>query len=490
MGTEIFNIPEEFISRHSSREEELPQYRGKFMRDRDRVMYCTAFRRLAGKTQIFTIGNDDHKKNRLTHSLEVAQISRTIAKALHLNEDLAEAIALAHDFGHTPFGHAGETILNEIMVPNSEHIKNSPYYKTSVTKIKQTLSREGLSECGGINFDSMFGFKHNIQSLRVAAILEDSYRGNSGENIGLDLTNYTLWGMMNHSKLRYSPEDVYPNFQNQFSSHIKIPNSSAEAWSFEAYIVKIADDIAQWHHDLEDAIRGDVLPIKRICETVNESLNERLKDSELDILNSIKDVPLIDRKCIADISHIVVNALVTDLVETSTDNMEKIEKKLKNNFPNLDDKALAKKLYADYDNCDIKDDCGKMVNKSDIITFSEKINGKIFEKTIKKSVHHSKEVERMNEKGKYILRKLFEAYYAHPQQLPDGPILHFMVDIGEYKTIEEARQAGLGDVRTKFDEKMKNPKLIVRSVLLRRVCDHIASMTDRYAMEEYRHLYG
>ena len=102
----------------------------------------------------------------------------------------------------------------------------------------------------------------------------------------------------------------------------------------------------------------------------------------------------------------------------------------------------------------------------------------------------SKEVERMNEKGKYILRKLFEAYYAHPQQLPDGPILHFMVDIGEYKTIEEARQAGLGDVRTKFDEKMKNPKLIVRSVLLRRVCDHIASMTDRYAMEEYRHLYG
>lgn len=107
-------------------------YRTPFMRDRDRVLYCTAFRRLAGKTQIYTIGNDDHRRNRLTHTLEVAQIARTIACALQLDCDLAEAIALAHDLGHTPFGHAGEEILHKIMSPSSEYIPRSPLYKKTM----------------------------------------------------------------------------------------------------------------------------------------------------------------------------------------------------------------------------------------------------------------------------------------------------------------------------------------------------------------------
>lgn len=98
----------------------LPDYRTVFIRDRDRTLYCTAFRRLAGKTQIYTIGSDDHKQNRLTHSLEVAQVARTIARALGLNEYLVESIALGHDLGHTPFGHAGEQMLNNIMIPNDD----------------------------------------------------------------------------------------------------------------------------------------------------------------------------------------------------------------------------------------------------------------------------------------------------------------------------------------------------------------------------------
>lgn len=109
----ILKIPEEFINRHFNDDTDLPDYRTIFMRDRDRVMYCTAFKRLAGKTQIYTIGSDDHKKNRLTHSMEVAQIARTIALALDLDEALTEAIALGHDFGHTPFGHAGEQMLHK-----------------------------------------------------------------------------------------------------------------------------------------------------------------------------------------------------------------------------------------------------------------------------------------------------------------------------------------------------------------------------------------
>ena len=98
----------------------------------------------------------------------------------------------------------------------------------------------------------------------------------------------------------------------------------------------------------------------------------------------------------------------------------------------------------------------------------------------------------MNEKGKYIIRKLFEAYYAHPQQLPDGPILHFLVDMGsdKYRNIDDAKEAGIGEARVEFDKIIKNPNVYVECMLMRRICDHIASMTDHYAIEEYNNLYG
>ena len=123
-GHRFFSVPNHLIDRHYDGGDTLPEYRTEFMRDRDRLMYATAFRRLSGKTQIYTVGSDDHRKNRLTHTLEVAQIARTIASALDLDPDLAEAIALGHDFGHTPFGHAGERMLHDIMIPNSNYVKN------------------------------------------------------------------------------------------------------------------------------------------------------------------------------------------------------------------------------------------------------------------------------------------------------------------------------------------------------------------------------
>ena len=217
MNRELFRIPKEFISRYSILGEDLPKYRTEFMRDRDRVMYCTAFKRLAGKTQIYTIGSDDHRKNRLTHSLEVAQIARTISRALGLNEELTEAIALGHDLGHTPFGHAGERMLHTIMCPKSDVVKDSPFFGKEADTLKRELERESASIPEVISYETMFGFKHNIQSVRVAVVLEDSYRGGKGENIGLNLTNYTLWGMMNHSKRLYEEREIYPNFQNQFA---------------------------------------------------------------------------------------------------------------------------------------------------------------------------------------------------------------------------------------------------------------------------------
>ena len=152
--------PQQFIKRGKNVAGFTTDYRTDFMRDRDRILYSRAFRRLAGKTQIYTIGGDDHQKNRLTHTLEVSQIARTISKALNLDCDLTEAIALGHDLGHAPFGHAGEKILHEIMSPGSTiSIPDSP-----MKKVRRPMKKRDY-----------YGFKHNVQSVRVVATIEDNY---------------------------------------------------------------------------------------------------------------------------------------------------------------------------------------------------------------------------------------------------------------------------------------------------------------------------
>ena len=425
-----------------------------------------------------------HKRNRLTHSLEVAQIARTLSFALGFDCDLAEAIALGHDLGHTPFGHAGEQMLNEIMTPRSQYVKGSPFYMTDYASLKKMLEREKSGKAKLDQIDSWFGFKHNIQSVRVAAVLEDNYRGIKGENIGLNLNNYTLWGMMNHSALKYSNDDRLLNYQKAFETIVSVSGSNNEAWSFEAYIVRISDDIAQWHHDLEDAIRGHALPISTICDMIKQALEGDLTEEDIQCLNRIKRAELVSKKSLAELSHIVVNTLINDVYTNSKDNLEKLTENLHAIFPNKNEEDIAQSLFGDYSALDLHADPATVIN------FSSKIKKECFKSIIKDSVHHSREVSRMNEKGKYIIRKMFEAYYAHPQQLPDGPVLHFMVEIGRYKSIEDARSKGIGSVRTQFEEVLKNPILSYKSLLMRRICDHIASMTDRYAIEEYNNLYG
>lgn len=484
MEKTLFSIPEEIITRRDTGNDSLPEYRTQFMRDRDRIMYCTAFRRLAGKTQVYTIGNDDHKKNRLTHSLEVAQISKTIAHALHLDEDLAEAIALGHDLGHTPFGHAGEEMLHEIMIPMSKYIKGSPFYLTPIKEIEHEIENQ---TCPNVqidySLDNTLGFKHNIQSIRVSSVLEDNYRDSKGNNIGLNISNYTLWGMVNHSKLTYkgSRYDIQPNFQKVFSKWLLQKNRDVDAWSFEAYIVRIADDIAQWHHDLEDALRGNAVSIEKICETIINALHDKLGANEIEALNKIK---VADRKSIAIISHIVINTLINDLYDTSSKNLNTIQNQMNIKFINKSEAEKSFLLYSSYDSLELP------IDRKNIIAFSNDKQYNLFKETIHGYIHHSKDVERMNGKGQYIIRKLFEAYYTNPQQLPDGPILHFMVDIGKYQNIDIARENGTGLVRTGFDEALKNLRMISKILLMRRICDHIASMTDRYAIEEYNSLYG
>lgn len=475
----IFNVPDSLVKRQFQEECELPPYRTEFMRDRDRILYATAFRRLAGKTQIYTVGTDDHKRNRLTHTLEVAQIARTIARALNLNADLAEAIALAHDFGHTPFGHAGEVILHEIMIPDSNYVKESPYFKTSIEELEKTFQREARDKIDYMNY--AYGFKHNLQSVRVAATLEDSYRSNE-KNIGLNLTNFTLYGMMNHAEMQYYEKHSFvPNYHNQYNDHIRMNGYDNLSWSFEAHIARISDIVAQWHHDLEDALRENALPLDKICSVIQNALGNSLNNCDKEILEKISSRAGIDRKTAADLSHVVVNTLVNDIQSTS-----------KKNFETLIDELAEKKITSPEEIFLNYDALGLSIEHEKVISFSKNIVDKQFYDVIHASVHHSRNVERMNAKGEYIIRKLFEAYYAHPQQLPDGPILHLIVSINsdKYKNIDDVKKEGVGAARTEFSKIMENPSIYEKSILMRRICDHIASMTDHYAIEEYNNLYG
>jgi dGTPase len=191
-----------------------PALRSEFQRDRDRIIHSTAFRRLVYKTQVFVNYEGDLYRTRLTHSLEVAQIARTVARALRLNEDLVEAISLAHDLGHTPFGHAGQDALNDCM-------------------------------------QAFGGFEHNLQSLRVVDHLEDRYASFRG----LNLTFETREGVLKHCSLRHARElgDVGLRFLER-----KQPG-------LEAQLANLADEIAYNNHDVDDGLRSGLITIEQLA---------------------------------------------------------------------------------------------------------------------------------------------------------------------------------------------------------------------------------
>jgi dGTPase len=188
--------------------------RSPFQRDRDRIIHSTAFRRLKHKTQVFVAHEGDHYRTRLTHSLEVAQIARTIARALLLDEDLAEALALAHDLGHTPFGHAGEEALDEVMRPFG-------------------------------------GFSHNDQTLRILTRLERRYAGFDG----LNLTWETLEGTVKHNGPLGAPP---PTIRSYDAEH---PLELSTWPSAEAQVAALSDDIAYNNHDIDDGLRAGLFTV-------------------------------------------------------------------------------------------------------------------------------------------------------------------------------------------------------------------------------------
>ena len=238
--------------------EASPAYRSEYQRDRDRIIHSAAFRRLEYKTQVFVNHEGDLFRTRLTHSIEVAQVARSIARALQLNEDLTEGIALAHDLGHTPFGHAGQDALNACM-------------------------------------KSYGGFEHNLQSLRVVDELEERY----AEFPGLNLTFETREGILKHCSLKNAAE--LGELGRRFIEK--------QQPSLEAQLTNLADEIAYNSHDVDDGLRSGLITVEALATIT-------LFQEQYEIVRSLYP-DLAPRRTIHEIVRRLIGCQVIDLVETS-----------------------------------------------------------------------------------------------------------------------------------------------------------------------------
>ena len=248
----------EATSRGRAYDEEEPAYRSAFQRDRDRIIHSAAFRRLEYKTQVFVNHEGDMFRTRLTHSIEVAQISRTIARALGLNEDLVEAVALAHDLGHTPFGHAGQDALNACMRDHG-------------------------------------GFEHNLQSLRVVEVLEERY----ADFPGLNLTYETREGILKHCS-RANARRIGPLGERFLDGGQP---------SLEAQVANLADEIAYNNHDVDDGLRAGLLDVETLIAV--EIFRERYEAVRA------RWPALAGRRIVHETIRAMINRQATDLLEAS-----------------------------------------------------------------------------------------------------------------------------------------------------------------------------
>jgi len=245
--------------------------RSPYQRDRDRIIHSSSFRRLKHKTQVFVNTEGDHYRTRLTHSMEVSQIARTLARSLSLNEDLSETLSLSHDLGHTPFGHAGEEVLN------------------------QCMGRYG-------------GFDHNIQTLRIVTSIENKYY----KFYGLNLTIETLEGLIKHN----GPVKNLAPYKKILKKDLfckKIVFNSFS--SLETQVAAISDDIAYNNHDLEDGLRAGLFTIKAFSSIpfISKLINKHVKN----IKNFRKEI------IVSQIVRDLINLMVVDVINTTNKNLKK-----------------------------------------------------------------------------------------------------------------------------------------------------------------------
>jgi dGTPase len=346
--------------------EEEADFRPRFQRDRERILHTTAFRRLEYKTQVFINHEGDYYRTRLTHTLEVAQIGRSVARSLGLNEDLVETICLAHDLGHPPFGHSGESALSRLM-------------------------------------KDFGGFNHNSQSLRIVTMLEARYPDFSGLNLSWEV----LEGMVKH-ETDYDIAEA-KQFNPELRGHL------------EAQIANLADDLAYTSHDLDDGLRSGMITPNQldgiaIWEIINESIGRRRSET----LDSLSRHQIIRR---------LINFEVTDLIQ-STDR------------------------YLRRSNVKTALDVQKL--PFNVAGFSEDMyrRNRELKDFLFSNLYRHYRVVRMAAKSEIIVTELFNIYQANPKTLPTE-VQEFIPERGLERTI----------------------------------CDYIAGMTDRFAIDEYKRLF-
>lgn len=357
-----------FNSRGRLYKEDEHPYRSCYQRDRDRIIHSAAFRRLEYKTQVFVNHEGDYYRTRLTHSIEVAQIARTIANALRLNMDLTEAISLAHDLGHTPFGHSGEEALNELMA-------------------------------------GFGGFNHNLQGLRVVDYLEERYPDFPGLNLSWEVRE----GIVKHSSV--------------FDIAVKIKEFLPQKMpSLETQLVDAADEIAYDNHDLDDGLTSGLIKEAdleglKIWKEINRQIDKKYAKINLNCRKYLVIRGLIDLQ-------------VTDLIR------------------HTQSEILRLKIKKPADPCKIG---------FKIVDFSKEIKElrRPLRQFLMQKLYKHYRVMRMSIKAKRFIRELFTEYLKRPEQMPS-----------------EIQQ--------------RIPKEGVRRV----VCDYIAGMTDRYALDEYKKLFN
>ncbi|MDB6124487.1 MAG: dgt [Pedosphaera sp.] len=345
-----------------------PEWRTQYQRDRDRVIHSRAFRRLEYKTQVFLNGTGDHLRTRLTHTMEVAAITRNITRALQLNEDLAETIALAHDLGHSPFGHKGEVVLNRLMKKHG-------------------------------------GFEHNRHSLRIVEEIEQKYPLFPGLNLSWEVRE----GLIKH----YTSYD-HPSKRKGFD---------AKSSSLEAQVANLADEITYYSHDLDDGLDSGLLSEKQLNRDVRiwRQATRTVVKQYGDLADECRRYFII--RCIIDMQ-------VKDVVETTEAKIKKAGVK------SADDVRLQSRALVQYSperrelNLELRD-------------------------YLYQNLYYNPVVHGPNLRAVKMLEELFNYYLKKPEQMGD-----------------QAR------------------KRIRKEGLRRAICDYLAGMTDRYAMQEHERIFG
>ena len=452
-------------------------YRSTFSCDRDRVMYCYAFRRLSSKTQVFNSQKADNLRTRLTHTLEVAQIARTISCQLGLDEELTEAIALGHDVGHTPFGHVGERTLN---------------------KFSRGLDKRQVAD--GVSVDKLhYGFKHNLQGVRVLTEYSENVK----------FSNFMLFGVREHSKLWWdSADDVaYYQMYEPYCSYSD-GNNLFPAWSFEAFVVKWADEIAQRHHDIEDAFLQKIMPPEDIVAKVtplvqlidDENITRKFKRLKAETDN-------LARKDFTDVQYAFAHTLSSFLVDVYVTVLIREFSRVLRHFSNTHKITDSKSFDESYLELDVEE-VRKLLKFSDTRIY--KIDQQLG-KSLKHSILDSYEVQRMDGKGAYIIRKLFRAYLSNPQQLPNEYVNRFIkVELGrnlDRDKLEQLKNILRIELKDNYTENINvwkdyecrevlriistNNELsrMTYDALIRVIFDYIAGMTDSYATSQRIDLY-